>query len=108
MLIGELSQQTGLSKDTILFYERNGRIQSIGRKAGSRLYREYSVSVIERLEMIRQGKALGFTLSEIRELAEAWEGGKLSQSQQVEVIQDKLSEIRQKMNQLQDMENHLA
>lgn len=108
MLIGELSRQTGLSKDTIRFYEKNGLIQSSERKAGSRIYREYSDSVIERLRMIRQGKALGFTLSEIRELTEAWEDGTLSRSKQVEVIRDKLAEIQQKMSNLQEMEDYLS
>lgn len=37
-----------------------------------------------------------------------WEGGKLSQDQQVEVIRDKLAEIRQKMSLLQEMENYLS
>ena len=108
MLIGELSRQTGLSKDTIRFYEKNGLIQSGKRKAGSRIYREYSTGVIERLGMIRQGKALGFTLSEIRELAEAWEGGNLSPQEQVKVITDKLDEIKGKIGHLQEMESYLA
>ncbi|MEL6470441.1 MAG: MerR family DNA-binding protein [Cyanobacteria bacterium J06623_4] len=108
MLIGELSKQTGLSKDTIRFYEKNGLIRSGDRKAGSRLYREYSAEVVERLAMIRQGKALGFTLNEIRELTTAWESGAMPRHEQVRVIQDKLTEVRQKMTRLREMEAYLA
>ncbi|MEL6470438.1 MAG: MerR family DNA-binding protein [Cyanobacteria bacterium J06623_4] len=78
------------------------------RKAGSRLYREYSAEVVERLTMIRQGKALGFTLHEIRELTAAWESGTMPRHEQVRVIQDKLAEVRQKMTRLREMEAYLA
>ncbi len=55
MLIGELARQTGLSKDTIRFYEKMGLIAASQRPAGTRLYKEYDPDMVERLALISQG-----------------------------------------------------
>lgn len=52
MLIGELSKKTGLSKDTIRFYEKLGLIAASDRQPGTKLYKEYSPEIVERLLMI--------------------------------------------------------
>ncbi len=43
MLIGELAKQTGLSKDTIRFYEKMGLIAASHRPAGTRFYKEAQI-----------------------------------------------------------------
>ncbi|MDM8172934.1 MerR family transcriptional regulator [Olivibacter sp. 47] len=64
MLIGELSLKTGLSKDTIRFYEKQGLIQ-VGRKQRRKNnYKEYSEDVLNRLQAIKRMKNFGFTLNE--------------------------------------------
>lgn len=68
MLIGELSVKTGLSRDTIRFYEKQGLIK-VGRKQRrDNNYKEYDEQVLERLNMIRRIKSFGFTLNETAEL----------------------------------------
>jgi hypothetical protein len=47
MQIGELSKQTGLSKDTIRFYEKIGLIAPNTKPAGTRLYKEYPPETID-------------------------------------------------------------
>lgn len=70
MLIGELVKKTGLSRDTIRFYEKKGLI-SVGRKERrDNNYKEYSDEVLERLTMIKKIKSFGFTLNETDELLE--------------------------------------
>jgi MerR family transcriptional regulator, copper efflux regulator len=108
MLIGEMSKQTGLSKDTIRFYEKTGLICASDRCAGTRLYKEYSSETIERLHMIAQGKGLGFTLSEIKQLLDEWEGGAMSKQDQIKVIERKIEEIAEKMQQLDAIKTYLA
>ncbi|MBI4780375.1 MAG: MerR family transcriptional regulator [Oscillatoriophycideae cyanobacterium NC_groundwater_1537_Pr4_S-0.65um_50_18] len=107
MLIGELSKKTGLSKDTIRFYEKIGLITACDRRAGTRLYAEYSLETVERLLMIAQGKGLGFRLSEIKQLLDEWEGGALSQQNQIEIIDRKLEEIAEKTQQLNAIKTYL-
>jgi DNA-binding transcriptional MerR regulator len=70
MLIGELSKQTGLSRDTIRFYEKKGLI-ALGRKERRfNNYKEYSADTLQRLLQIKRIKGFGFTLSEAAEFLE--------------------------------------
>lgn len=64
--IGELAAKSGLSRDTIRFYERE-RLLPEPQRTPTR-YRVYSPDVVERLRFIKQAQALGFTLAEIRTL----------------------------------------
>ncbi|MEM9906248.1 MAG: MerR family transcriptional regulator [Cyanobacteria bacterium P01_D01_bin.44] len=108
MLIGELSKQTGLSKDTIRFYEKMGLIAASDRRAGTRLYKEYGAETIERLLMIVQGKGLGFTLNEIKQLLNEWEGGAMSKQDQIKIIERKIAEILEKTQQLDAIKTYLV
>lgn len=64
MHIGTLAEQTGLSRDTLRFYERRGLIRST-RSANS--YRMYAPETVQLLGFIRTAQRLGFTLGEIGE-----------------------------------------
>ncbi len=108
MLIGELSKKTGLSKDTIRFYEKIGLIVASDRRAGTRLYAEYSPETVERLLMIAQGKGLGFKLSEIKQLLDEYEGGALSKQAQIEIIERKVEEIVEKIQRLDTIKTYLV
>jgi MerR family transcriptional regulator, copper efflux regulator len=107
MLMGELSKKTGVSKDTIRFYEKLGLIVGSNREAGTRLYKEYGPETVERLAMITQGKGLGFTLSEIKQLLDEWGSGALSKRDQIQVIERKIEEIVEKRGKLDAIEAYL-
>ena len=68
MKIGELARRVGVPIDTVRYYERNKLLPPPARRASG--YRDYDESDIPRLRFVLRGKALGFTLSEIRELLE--------------------------------------
>jgi MerR family transcriptional regulator, copper efflux regulator len=108
MLIGELSKTTGVSKDTIRFYEKLALIVGSDREAGTRLYKEYGPETVERLAMITQGKGLGFTLSEIKQLLDDWGSGTLSKRDQIKVIERKIEEIVEKREKLDAIEAYLV
>jgi MerR family Zn(II)-responsive transcriptional regulator of zntA len=107
MLIGELSRKTGLSKDTIRFYEKMRLIAGRDRRAGTRVYKEYSLETVDRLRMIAQGKGLGFTLSEIKQLLDEWGGG-MSKQDQIKIIERKIEEILEKTQQLNTIKTYLV
>jgi len=66
MKIGELSKQTGVSIDTIRYYEQRALIPAAQRTASG--YRQYAADDVSRLNFIVQAKDLGFTLEEILQL----------------------------------------
>ncbi|MGG7575086.1 MerR family transcriptional regulator [Streptomyces sirii] len=62
MRIGELAAQTGMTRDTIRFYEKVGLI------AGRRLangYRDFPPEAVAWLHYVRTAQSLGFSLAEI-------------------------------------------
>lgn len=107
MLIGELVKKTGLPKDTIRFYEKMGLITAQERQAGTRIYKDYGDETVEHLAMIDQGKRLGFTLKEIKQLMDTWNTVGMPEAEQIRVIEQKLTEIAQKMHQLGVMKTYL-
>ncbi len=68
MKIGELSKQSGLSRDTIRFYERHNLISSKPSSSATNTYKDYPSECIERLAMIGEAQDAGFSISELVEL----------------------------------------
>lgn len=68
MLIGELAQKSGLSRDTIRFYEKEGLIRLGRKQRRENNYKEYDEAALERLQLIKRIKNFGFTLQETAEL----------------------------------------
>ena len=65
MRIGTLAQATGLSRDTLRFYERQGLLQARRRANG---YRDYPPGLVVLLRFITQAQDLGFSLREIADV----------------------------------------
>lgn len=63
--IGEVARMTGLSIDTVRFYEKERLLGSVPRSAG---IRRYDRDAVRRLAFVRKAAALGFSLAEIRGL----------------------------------------
>ena len=62
MKIGALARATGLSCDTLRFYEKLGLIRSTRADNG---YRQYAPDTAQFIMVIRTAQKLGFTLAEI-------------------------------------------
>jgi MerR family transcriptional regulator, copper efflux regulator len=69
MQIGEVAERCGLSLRTVRYYEEQGLIEPEARTGGG--FRLYAERHVERLELIKQMKPLGFTVAEMRELLDA-------------------------------------
>lgn len=66
LMIGDLARRTGTKVNTIRFYEDIGLLPRAVRTASGR--RTYGSSDVRRLAFIRHGRALGFSIDEIRSL----------------------------------------
>ena len=62
MQIGTLSERTGLSRDSLRFYEKRGLLQARRSDNG---YRDYPEEAVQWLGYVRTAQQLGFTLAEI-------------------------------------------
>lgn len=64
--IGKLGILSGVSVDTVRYYEREGLIVPKRKSGGG--YRLYDEDAVRRLRFIKQAQRCGFTLAEIREI----------------------------------------
>ncbi|HZE86596.1 MAG TPA: MerR family transcriptional regulator [Methylomirabilota bacterium] len=99
MLIGEVAKLSDVSKDTVRLYTQKGLIICSQKRAGSRLYADYDPSIVELIKGIRITQSLGFTLTELKPLAEEYVAGRLSTKKGRAVLKEKLKEIEKKQRQ---------
>lgn len=64
--IGRASAHTGLSPDTLRYYERIGLLGPVGRNAGGQ--RRYTAEDIARLNFVKRAQSMDFSLDEIAQL----------------------------------------
>ena len=103
--IGDLSKLTGLSIDTIRFYEKQRLVQSPKRSDGGfRLFGEADADV---LRFIKSAQDLGFSLNEVRELLTLRQDGAKACPKMANLLQMKLASVRSKIASLRLLESEL-
>ena len=73
MRIGELSKQSGFSKDTIRYYQTLNLFDGLVEKDGNG-YRNFSEEALGVLNLVKESKKYGFTLKEMQGLLEMLDG----------------------------------
>jgi len=108
MLINELSKKTGISTHTIRFYEKSGLIEGKQDESiKSNNYFHYDDVTIEKLEFISDAKSVGFTIKEISQIIDAWYNNKYTKKQKLEILDDKLIFLEQKMKEIKEMKKQI-
>lgn len=90
LTIGRLARESGVSVETVRYYQRLGLI--IEPEKPREGYRVYPADTVSRLSFIKRAQQLGFTLGEIAELLEMEQGS----------CEDVRSRAEQKRNQVND------
>src|ERR1700736_3734125 len=103
--IGQVARETGLSIDTIRFYEKQGLLKRSPRTEGG--FRLFGVGDIETLKFVRKAQELGFSLNEIRELLILRADHVPACSHVKELLDQKLTAVEQKIAELQSLERSL-
>jgi MerR family Zn(II)-responsive transcriptional regulator of zntA len=65
--IGKIAERTGVSVETLRYYEKRGLLNAPARTQGG--YRVYSNAVLHQVKFIKQAQSLGLTLDDIQRLA---------------------------------------
>ncbi|CAE7205044.1 zntR [Symbiodinium microadriaticum] len=106
--IGWLSHETGVKPVTIRWYEQEGLLPEPPRTEGGR--RVYDARHRERLRFIRHGRAMGFSLDEVKDLLALQETPDLTceeadaiASRHLERVEAKLKSLRALQRELKDM-----
>ncbi len=70
--IGSLTKRSGVKAPTIRYYEKIGLLDDVARTPGGQ--RRYAEEDVQRLRLIRQARALGLEVGEIKRLLDLDEG----------------------------------
>jgi len=104
--IGEVAKRTELTVDAIRFYEKQRLLPKALRTGGH--FRLYTPQDIERIGFIRRMQALGFSLREIRELADLRTHSAEACESVRRLLKAKLAEIRKKQGEMERLEAELV
>ena len=103
-VIGELAKATGVSTDTLRHYERKGVLHS--QRAGNG-YRQYPEDALERVRMVRQCLAIGFTLDELQSIFQVFDRGGAPCQQVRKLAVSKLAQIETHLEEVTALRNDL-
>ena len=106
MRIAELEQRTGVSRHTLRYYEKEGLLLEVGRRGNN--YRDYSEKAVQRVGMVRQLKALGFSLKEIREVLDALRNDSINCDQGAALMAEKKAAVDRKITELKAVSRMLG
>jgi DNA-binding transcriptional MerR regulator len=95
---GQLSQATGVSKDTLRHYERLGLLPRPSRDAAN--YRNYPKSARARVETIQAALRIGFSLLELKEILAARDRGAAPCRKVRELLDSKIGRLREEIDHL--------
>lgn len=105
MNIGKLAAATGVSPDTLRYYEKEGLIEAPRRAANG--YRHYDEAHVARVRFVRSAQALGFSLAEIREIVPRLAAGTFGRAEIEARLHAKLAEIDAHIRQLEQLRQEL-
>lgn len=108
MTVKQVAERVGLPSRTVRYYDRIGLVAAEERTAAG--YRVYSPEEEGKLRFVRQAKALGLSLEEIRGLIEAAERGCCGQvmPELDRILEDKVAEIDTRIAELSALRDRLV
>ncbi|MBA3979769.1 MAG: Cu(I)-responsive transcriptional regulator [Alcanivorax sp.] len=106
MNIGEAAHASGVSARMIRYYEKAGLIDAPPRtESGYRHYREQDVHM---LRFIARGRALGFSMEQLRTLTDLWRNDQRSSADVKALAQSHVRDLTQRIADLQAMVDTLS
>ncbi len=103
--IGKTSRETGLSVDTIRFYEKVGLINPPARTGGK--FRIFRAEDIHNLKNIRNLLDMGFSLTEIERVLRLRHGGMDVCTEVRDLLRKKVAKVRGKIRLLHRLEQEI-
>ena len=102
--IGKLAKESGVTVETVRFYEQKGLIKQPSSKTG---YRKYPYDDVVKIKFIKRTQELGFTLNEAKERLELRVKSNAKCGQVKIKAESKLKEVEKKIKDLNKMKRSL-
>ncbi|MEU0042892.1 MerR family transcriptional regulator [Streptomyces werraensis] len=104
--IAELARQTGLTPDTLRYYERIGLLPAPARTSGA--HRRYGPEALDRLHFIQGARRLGLKLEEIGDLLAVRDTGDCPCEPAATLLERRIADIDAEMARLAALRAELA
>ncbi|MDN7876568.1 heavy metal-responsive transcriptional regulator [Burkholderia aenigmatica] len=99
--IGRLATESGVSRDALRYYEREGLLAPVAKTSAG--YRLYEVNAVRRIRFIQHAQRCGFTLAEIHELLDLSQTGDACCADVRQRAIDKLGQLTDRIRTMQAM-----
>ena len=110
--IGEVARQTGVSVETLRYYEKRGLLDAPARTEGG--FRQYSDDVVHLVRFIKQAQSFGLTLDDIQQFVihQQHRHHRPSCRKVRDLLTHRIDEIEDRINELREfgatLRGHLA
>jgi DNA-binding transcriptional MerR regulator len=104
--IGEVAAQSGVSIDTLRYYERLGLLPKPARTSGG--YRHYEPRAVDRVGFIKRAQSFGFTLDEIKQMLHLETANPQTCSRVLQLIEHKLEDLNRQHEEIKRLRQELS
>ena len=105
MNISHAAKKSGLSCETIRYYEKVDLLSGVSRSANG--YRDYSEDNVSLLSFIQHARSTGFSVDECRQLLQLYGDNQRQSGHVKHLVEEKLVAIKQQIESLLKMQNTL-
>lgn len=98
-----MAERTGLSRDTLRYYEKAGLLEAVERSGGGQ--RRYAAGDMAWLEFLLRLRATGMSIADMQRFAELRRGGEPTVFARLALLRGHRAEVEQHIT---DLQNHLA
>ncbi len=102
---GEMARLAGVSPDTLRHYERKGLLPAPRRSPNG--YREYHISLLDRVRMIRRALSVGFTIDELASVFRERDRGGAPCMRVRSLAEEKLTEVEARLAEIKALRDDL-
>ncbi len=104
--IGEVAKLTGLTADTLRYYEKFGLLDKVGRNESG--LRRYTDKDLSSLRFIKRAQRINFSLAEIKTLLQMRKNPQHARNEVRLLTQQKLDTIESHLEELSTLKNELT
>jgi DNA-binding transcriptional MerR regulator len=99
LTIAQMAERTGLSADTLRYYEKAGLIEPVGRSAGNQ--RRYAATDLDWVEFLLRLRATGMSIADMQRFARMRADGKATVADRLAVLREHRSGLDERIRALQ-------
>lgn len=103
--IGDVTELTGLSADTLRYYEKFGLLTKVSRNTSG--LRQYDDKDLSRLNFIKRAQRMNFSLEEIKALLTMRDDPQRAKNSVRQLTADKLNDVETQLTDLTTLRNEL-